>query len=130
MEQEKLAIDIFIKYSTNDLEKFKEVTNKGKFIMLKDIHLDDRFNPKKYVRYYITYRVLEMPDKKPLPQFNIVQKRIERIHNAAISIEMQQFQLDHLSKINKELFYYIEVGGVYVLDEGEEPNEKPWYSLQ
>lgn len=126
--EEKLAIDIFIKYYTDDLTAFKKALTKGKMVMMKDIHLDERFNPKRYVRYYLTFKVLQMPEQKPLPSFNIVQKRLERLHNAAISLEILEMELN---KINEKdnLFFYFEVGGIYLLEEGKEQSDSSWYIL-
>lgn len=127
-EKEKLAVDIFIKYSSKNLRDFKNAINQGKQILMRNIQLDDRFNPKKYVRYYLTFRVINLNDNKPLPKFNLLQQRIERIHNAAISLEILENQLNDLVEVDN-LFYYFEIGAIYVIYDGDNPTDIPWFNL-
>ncbi|GBF10345.1 hypothetical protein [Tepidibacillus sp. HK-1] len=126
--KEKLAVDLFIKYSSRDLAVFKQAVAKAKMIMIRDIHLNERFKPQKYARYFLTFRILKLPEQKPLPQFNIFQQRIERLQNAALSLELLEIQLQNLGQIQEELFCYLEIGGLYVLEE-DPADQKPWYSL-
>ncbi len=130
MNHEKLTVDIFIKYSTRNLIDFKAAINKGISIMIKDIHLDERFIPKKYVRYYLTFKIIKFPENQPLPQFNIVQQRIERLHNAAISLEILEQKLNNLDVDDKNLFCYFEIGGIYVLEEDLVELNSPWYQIR
>jgi len=127
-EREKLAIDLFIQYADEDLAKFKQAVSKGKMIMMRDIHLDKRFRPKKYVRYYLTFRVLKMPEKQPIPPFDVMQHRIERMHNAALTLELLEMELNRLNPEDK-YYCYFEIGGVYVLSEGETEDKRPWYDV-
>lgn len=129
MNNEKLTVDIFIKYSTKDLNQFKNAINKGKALMMRDIHLDERFNPKKYVRYYFTFKIIKLPENQPLPQFNIVQQRIERIHNAAISLEMLEQKVNNLDVDDAGLFCYFEIGGIYVLEDNMIEDRASWYKI-
>jgi len=126
-EKEKLAIDIFIQETTTNLAEFKKAVAKAKMIMIRDIHLNDRFEPKKYVRYYLTFRILTMADKEPLsPTFNIKQQKIERLQNAALSLDILEMQLQSLKVEEKELYCLLEIGGIYVLSD-DTPDEQPWY---
>jgi len=129
MNNEKLTVDIFIKKSTKSLIDFKVAINKGKLLMMKDIHQNERFNPKKYVRYYLTFKIIKFPENQPLPQFNIVQQRIERLHNAAISLEILEQKLNNLDVDDKDLFCYFEIGGIYVLENNTDEDIAPWYQI-
>ncbi len=129
-EQEKLAVDIFVKYSTQSLANFQMALRRAKGIMMQGIHLDHRFNPQKYARYYLTFRILKMPEKTTFPQFNIFQQRIERLHNAAMSIEMLEMQISSLGDYKEHLFFYLEIGGLYALKIGEQEDITAWFELE
>lgn len=143
-EKEKLSVDIFIKYSTENLTDFQQALFKAKMVMMREIHMDKRFNPQKYARFYFTFRVLKLSDKKPVNPFNIFQQKIERLHNAAMSIEMLEFQISSLKKEEEPLFFYIEVGGIYAVnledkadndvlenkDNNNKADTKPWYDIK
>lgn len=128
--QEKLAIDIFIKYSSTDINDFKVALSKARILMMRDIHLNENFNPKKYFRYYLTFKIIKLPERQPLPHFNIVQQRIERLHNAAISLEILEQKVNDFLDENEKLFFYFEVGGIYVTSEEETSNSQPWYDMK
>ncbi|MFV9511545.1 hypothetical protein [Tepidibacillus sp. LV47] len=128
--EEKLAIDIFVQFSTRNLSEFKKAIPKIKMILMKDLQLDDRFHPKKYVRYYLTLKILRMSDQLPIHQdFNISHQRIERIHNAALTLDLLEMKLHSLTGLNEDLFCHIEVGGIYVLNGEKEANAEPWYKI-
>lgn len=129
-EKEKLAVDIFIKYSTSNLTDFQQALSQAKGLMMQGIHMNQRFNPQKYARYYLTFRILKMPEQTPLPQFNIFQQRIERLHNAAISLEMLEMQLSSLKDKKEPLFFYLEIGGLFALKNGESEELTPWYTIK
>lgn len=128
-EKEKLAVDIFIQYSTQSLASFQKALNKAKGLMMQGIHMDERFNPQKYARYYFTFRILKMPEKIALSQYNIFQQRIERLHNAAMSIEMLEMQISSLRNHEEPLFFYLEIGGLYALKIGEQEDTTAWFEL-
>ncbi|WP_339061266.1 hypothetical protein [Tepidibacillus marianensis] len=127
--EEKLAIDIFIQHTTEDLAEFKRAIQKGKMAIMRDLQMDDRFHPKRYVRYYLTVKILKMTEKTPIdPRFNISQERIERIHNAAITLDILEMNLSSL-KVDGDVYCHFEMGGVYVLKEGETVSSEAWYSV-
>jgi len=127
--EEKLAIDIFIQHTTGDLADFKRAIQKGKMMIMRDLQMDERFHPKRYVRYYLTIKILKMPERTPInPKLNISQERIERIHNAAITLDILEMNLSSL-KVESDIYCHFEMGGVYVLNEGESPSSKAWYNL-
>ena len=128
--EEKLAVDIFVKHTTTDLNEFKKIMQRTKMMIMKDIQLDERFHPKKYVRYYLTVKILKLPEQEPIdPEFDITHERIERIHNAALTLDILEMKLHSLKHTETELFCHLEMGGIYVLNEGEEANDQVWYPL-